>query len=172
MAASGLLLGFGVLAGVMYGFWAFPIVLSVLAMIEMIQRRLTWRIVLVGIVGVGLGATRTTLAPDPVAIGNLAESRAAEGVVASMPVTSGGSERVIVRIDRMQDAGEMWHDGDGRVLAYMPSSGPDVNMGDRVFVVWEATPLSELAPGYASYLSSLNVSGSARVWYARIDQRG
>lgn len=172
MTASGLLLGISTLAGVAFGPWALIVVLPGVAMFEVSQRRLGWRSMLIVIFGVALGAVRASAAPEPVTMVNLAASRAAEGTVVAMPISSGGSERTIVRVDRIQSTDEMWSDAEGRVLVYMPPAGPDTNVGDRVFMIWDATPVDHLAPGYAGYLDSHGASGSAHVWFVRIEQRG
>lgn len=170
-AGSGLLLGISVLAGTGFGWWALAVVPSALAVLELVQRRLRWRLVVIAVLGVVLGSARAGLAPEPVSMADLATSRAADGIVATMPIASGGPERTIVRIDRIQDAAGTWSDREGRVLVYLPSSGPPVNLGDRVYLLWNATPKDQLPPGYAGYLDSQGVSGSAQVWFVRIEQR-
>lgn len=170
--ASGLLLGAGMLAGVMAGFRAVPIVVLALMLIELAQGRLRWRMVLLALLAVALGAARVAVAPEPVAIADLATSRAAEGVVTSMPSTSGQTERVIVSIDRIENRDNTWIDSRGKVLVYLPVNGKPVNTGDRLFLVWSATPKDQLPPGYASYLGSQGVVGSARAYFVRVETHG
>lgn len=119
-----------------------------------------------------LGALRGALAADPPSLVHLDESKAAVGVVESMPVAGGMYERTIIRISEQQHDDDSWSAAVGTVLAYFQEHGGGVSKGDEVFLVWEASPLSHLSPGYARFVRSLGASGSATVWTYSIQREG
>jgi competence protein ComEC len=62
-------------------------------------------------------------------------------------------------------------DVSGRVVIYLRES-VSVHVGDRVSVIWSASPMSTAPPGYAAFLRSQHVSGSAQVWALRTIEHG
>ena len=171
LAANGILTGIGLLAGVVIGPRAL-LLLSLLLILNLVQRRPPWTGALLLAVSVLIGAARTHVVPDALEIEDLAKSTAATGRVQSLPVAGGSGERTVVSVERIQFSDETWTDVSGRVLVYLPETGPGAGVGDTLFLVWQATPLERLSPGYAGFVASQGAIGSANVWFYAIEERG
>ncbi|HVL26173.1 MAG TPA: ComEC/Rec2 family competence protein [Thermomicrobiales bacterium] len=171
MAADGVLIGLSLLAGVVLGPLALPLAPGMTLAIQALHGRILWSRVMIVVCAVALGAARATLAPAPGALDDLERSRAAVGVIVSLPVSGGANERVVLDVQQIEMPDGAVHTVAGRVMLYT-SEGMAVSKGDRVRVVWSASAASSAPPGYARFLSAEGVSGSAHVWSLRTVERG
>lgn len=172
MAADGLLIGVGLLAGVALGPLALLLVPPAVLMLHLMRHDVRYVALAIAIASVLVGAVRGHLAEPIVAIDALQGSTGAIAVVEALPVAGGEFERTVVRVERVQLQGGSWTEASGRVLVYLPDSGPGVSLGDQVFLVWSATPVEHLAPGYAGFVESQRAAATANVWFYSIEQRG
>jgi competence protein ComEC len=171
MAADGVLIGLSLLVGVVMGPLALALVPGALLAFQAVQDRILWSRVMIVAGVVALGALRVALAPPPGAIVDLEGSRAAVGLIVSLPVAGGENERVVLDVEHLEMPDGAERPVSGRVMLYT-SEGMSVSMGDRVRVVWSASAASAAPPGYARFLSAEGVSGSAHVWSLRTVDRG
>lgn len=171
-AADGILIGLGLLAGVAFGPIALLVAVPGAWLLDLVGGQVRWRLVSIALLTVLLGAARGSSAPAPSSVDDIAASQAATGVVTSLPAASGAGERVIISLERIQLADEMWIPAAGQVLLYLPEMSPPVNTGDRLSFTWLATPAAQLPPGYRSYLLSQGASASARARVIRVEEPG
>jgi hypothetical protein len=164
MAADGILIGLGLLSGAALGSPSLLVLAPMLLVVQVLQGRIRVASLALLSACVLIGALRSAVAADPPLLAHLEESKAAVGVVESMPVAGGTYERAIVRISELQYEDESWSEAAGTVLAYFPERGNGISRGDQVFLAWEALSLNHLSPGYARFVHSLGASGSATIW--------
>lgn len=138
MAANGILIGLGLLAGVAVGPLAVLVMAPLLFVVQFLRGGVRAASLVLVIACVLIGAVRGAAISEPSSIVSLEESTAAEGVVESLPVAGGEYERAIVRVLRLQVGDEKWTEASGLVLAYFPGNGPGISSGDRVLLVWDA----------------------------------
>ena len=172
MAADGILIGLGILAGVALGWPSLLMVAPMLLLVQALQGRIRVASLALMSVCVLIGALRSSFGDQPPMVVRLEDTKAAIGVVESMPVAGGTYERSIVRISDLQYGDDSWGEGAGTVLAYFPDRGGGVSRGDQVFLAWEAASLNHLSPGYASFVHSLGASGSATIWTYSVQREG
>lgn len=171
MAADGILIGTGLLAGVTFGPLAVVVLTALLVVFQLVHGRV--QMVRVGLIAlcVLIGVIRGSSVQEPVAVESLTGSNAAMAVVESLPVAGGDYERTVVRLERLQQ-GETWLEATGRVLVYLPEGGPGVSVGDRLHVIWDPTPVDSLAPGYGRFVRSQGASGTASVFAYSVEDSG
>ncbi len=172
MAANGILIGLGLLAGVALGPPSLLVLAPFLLVVQALQGQVRVASLALLSACVLIGALRGLLVTDPPLRAHLDGSKAAVGVVESMPVAGGTYERALVRINKLQHDDDTWAEASGTVLSYFPENGGGVSKGDQVVVVWEASPLNHLSPGYAHFVRSLRASGSATVWTYSVQREG
>lgn len=171
MGASGILAGLSLLAGTTLGLLAVLIIIPVVIVLDWASGRLRISSIILAVVCIGLGTIRASTSGPAMPIADLADSGAAIGVVARMPVSGGDFERANVRVESLQLLDESWLDVTGEVLVYLPRLDRPVNVGDRVFLIWSATPVQNLSPGYRGFVASQGAAGSAHAWSVRIESR-
>lgn len=164
MIPTGILIGLGLLAGVGLGPASIPAGLAVL-LLGWILHGGRLRVVLTIYAIASLGGVMASMRAEPlVASEALEASEAAIVTVDSIPVAGGQNERAVLRIVELEAGDGTFRPARGRVLAFFPPSARDISKGDRLFVAWKAEPLDRLPPGYATYVTSHNATGSAHVF--------
>lgn len=172
MGASGLLVGVGLLAGVALGPLALILVPPAVLMLHLIRRDVRYASLAIAVASVLVGAVRGHTDGSVPTIEALEESAGAMAVVDVLPVAGGEFERTVVRVEQLKLQDDSWIEASGRVLIYLPGSGSGVSIGDRVYLVWSATPGEHLAPGYAGFVESQRASATAQVWFYSVEERG
>lgn len=172
MAASGVLFGLGLLAGVAVGPLAVFVMAPLLYVVQFLRGGVHAASLMLVMACVLFGGLRGAAISQASPIISLEESTTALGVVESLPVAGGEYERAIVRVLQLQTGEEKWSAASGRVLAYFPENGPGVSKGDQVLLVWDASPLNHLAPGYARFVRAQGASGSGFVWTYSVEREG
>lgn len=172
MTADGIVIGIGLLAGVAFGSPALLVMLPALLALQVIRNQTSLKSLALLIVCVLLGAARGSTMTEPAPITDLAESRAAVVTVTSFPVSGGPHERMVVNLEQIQLSDGAWITSAGKMLVYLPERGPGASVRDRLFLVWDAAPIEQLAPGYGGFVRAQGASGSAWVWSYTVEQQG
>jgi ComEC/Rec2-related protein len=169
--ASGIVIGASLLLGVSLGTVSLFLLIPAALIAGMVQTRHVKRLVLLVVAGVILGTIRGSVVEGEASSMRPSLGEDVIGVVASLPVGGGESERVLLRIELTKGGDGTWSDTSGTVVTYLSGERHGASLGDRVQVRWDYTDVRELAPGYAGYVRSLGAIGSAWVYtYEVIDE--
>lgn len=171
MAADGILIGLSLLAGVVLGPLALALVPFAVGALAALRGRWCWSRVALALILALLGMARAAMQEEPVAVAELRASRTAVGIVDSQPMAGGDYERVVLRLESSGTGVDAQEPTSGRVLVYLPD-GPGIGRGDRLLVTWSARDRASEPPGYADFLASTGVAGSASVWSYRVIDTG
>jgi ComEC/Rec2-related protein len=171
MAPDGIFIGMSILAGAVLGPTALLVLPAPVLAFQFLRGRWVWSRMVMVLICALIGIWRSASVSDPMQITELAQSTGAVGVIDALPVAGGSNERSVLRVEQLEFKDGVWRDVSGRVLVYL-GDGTTVHAGDRVMVAWSASSNSAEPPGYAAFLATQNVSGSAQVWSSRTIKRG
>jgi competence protein ComEC len=169
---NGILIGLSLLAGVAGGLYGFLIVLPAAIIFAIVRKDAYRGVTVIACVCVTVGFARGAMMHTATGAGEIGDSAAATGVITSLPVAGGDSERSTLRLERIRSADGSWSDATGKVIVYLPNQHDGISLFDRVTVVWRASGVQSLAPGYASFVRAEGAIASARVWTYQIEAHG
>lgn len=158
---NGIAIGLTALAGVWLEWRALPICLSVLIIIQILERRKQAGILLLCSIAVAVGALRSQEAPIVTTTPELSLSTGAVGTISSFPIPSGDGHRAMFSVSEICVVDQCM-DADSQVLVYFTSQNPPLSRGQTLRVQWRFDSLQELPTGYRNFVSSLGAEGSAR----------
>lgn len=162
-SAWGVALGFAVVAGATLGIVAVIPVVLILALMQAIGNRWTWWLLALGIAATILGAARSASVPSGSLPAEAIGSQLAAGEIVSMSRGGVGGRSVLVVVDRIGPARDAT-DVEPFVVWVSLAGEHHVSRGDLVEMLWSIDSLSEVAPGYASYLRAQGAVATAHAW--------
>lgn len=157
---NGIVIGLSALAGVWLEWRALPICLSILIIVQVIERRWHVGLVLICVMTVVLGMVRAEEAPQTTSTAELALSTSAVGTVTSFPIPSGDGHRAVLAVSEICVA-ESCIEADTRVLVYFKSLDPPLSRSQTLRIDWRLNTLQELPAGYRGFVSSQGTEASA-----------
>lgn len=159
----GILIGFAIVAGT----WLGPVAVLPavwLAMVgQLISGRWSWQPLVIVALAVLLGAGRAALEPEHIAPAELGNSTHAVGRVESMTRNSVTGGQVLVSVNAIGSWDNLAEVEPFVTIVTLPFEA-NVSRGDEVRLMWTASPLAEIAPGYGSYVQA---QGAVATAYAR-----
>lgn len=156
----GLGLGGAVVAGVLLGAAAVPVVLAAVVIFQVMRGRRNLIFAGCIVVAAAIGAGRLHLADETHVPIDFMESTGAQVRVDSLPRISRGGISALVEVGELRFDREERPAGNLVLLAWFPD---DVRVapGDRLDVEWSVQPLSMVDPGYRAYLESRGAMATA-----------
>lgn len=158
---NGIAIGLCALAGIWLGWYALPIALSMLVIIQVVEQRRNVGLILVCGIIIIAGAARSQAPVSTTTTPELTASTGAIGKINSFPIPSGEGHRAQVLLSDVCVL-DQCIEADTQVLVYFPDQWPPISRGQVVRVEWRFDSLQELPSGYRSFVSSQGAKGSAR----------
>lgn len=158
---NGIVLGLSALAGVWLGWYALPICLSILVVLQIIERRRQAALIAICIVMVIVGIARSQEPSRTTTTPELTLTTGAIGTISSFPIPSGDGHRAIFELTDVCIL-EQCIDAESRVLVYFANQNPPLHRGQELRIDWRFDALDELPSGYRGFVISQGTEGSAR----------
>lgn len=153
------------------GWYALPVVLCAIGVVQLIRKRIVPGIIVVAIVFTAFGAMRSPESHSIPVSPELAMSSGAIGEIEGFPKPAISAERAILRLQEVC-VGESCVEHRGCVVAYIPLSDRPLSRGDVVRLDWRLDTLSSLGSGYRNFVEGFGCSGSARATRVSVIERG
>ncbi len=150
--------------GALIGTPALIVLPAVVIVAQVVRGRSNALFVLVIVAIAAVGAGRAALQDAPEVPADLAQSTGAYLQVQSLPRTSNAGDSVLVMVRDLQFEGSARPGGDITVLVWLPE-GERAAPGDELEVVWSIDTMSDIDPGYGSYLQSRGAVAQGRIWW-------
>lgn len=158
---NGIAIGLSALAGVWLEWYALPICLSILIIIQILERRMKFGILLLCTLTIAVGALRSQEAPTITSVPELSVSTGAIGTISSFPIPSGSGHRAMFWVSEACVV-DQCIEANSKVLVYFNNQNPPISRGQTLRIQWRFDTLQDLPSGYRSFVSSLGAEGSAR----------
>jgi competence protein ComEC len=158
----GLLIGLSVIAGVILGWVACATFALLVIASWLLGSRWSPYLVIVLLVCTLTGWFVAALHGGGVPPADIGASERATGEIVTMPVARPSGDRAVLRLQSLE-VDNVRQDAGALVVVFLPA-GTDITIGDRVTVIWQATPVDRAEPGLATFVRSQGAVAMAHIF--------